>query len=86
MRTLISLIGAACIFYALSWFLKFEFDPYENCIDHPNKELSESYYQCKPFGFTLKKGAIENRNKALSNKFLNKKKSEESEENDSDSE
>jgi hypothetical protein len=79
MRTFLSLVGAACVFYALSWFLKFQFDPYENCIDHPNEELSENYYQCNPFGFTLKKGAIENRNKVLINKFSNKKKTEKDE-------
>mgnify|MGYP003332779465 CR=1 FL=1 len=74
MRTLFSLFCAACLFYVLGWFITFQKDPYENCIDHPDEVLTEEYYLCEPFGFTIKKGLIENHNPAIKRNFTGDKR------------
>lgn len=80
MKTLISLVSAGALFYALGWFISFQTDPYTFCEDHPKKELTENYYLCQPFDFTLKKGILENHNTAIKRHFTGdrKKKSSES--------
>lgn len=44
--------------YGIGWFISFELNPYNICVDHTDKDLARDYYQCKPFAFTLKKGTV----------------------------
>jgi hypothetical protein len=61
MKTFFNLLSVSILLYVVFWFLKFQLNPYEFCIDHPKKELNDHYYLCEPFDFELKKGIIENK-------------------------
>lgn len=63
MRLFYNLILASTLLYIVFWFIRFEYNPYEYCIDHPNEELRDQYYLCQPFDFELKKGLLENKNR-----------------------
>ena len=57
------------MFYSLHWFIQFQLNPYENCIDHPNSDVTDSHYLCEPFGFELKKGTLENKDYNLKRRY-----------------
>jgi hypothetical protein len=65
MRTLYNLLSTFALIYVVFWFIRFQFNPYEFCIDHPREELKENYYLCEPFDFELKKGLIDNKSTLL---------------------
>jgi hypothetical protein len=44
--------------YGIGWFISFSLNPYNICVDHPDRDLKKEFYQCKPFSFVLKKGTI----------------------------
>lgn len=41
----------AIVFYFVWWWIGFWSNPYTFCKDHPDKELTQIYYLCEPFGF-----------------------------------
>ena len=59
MKSLFTLVGLAGIMFSLWWFIQFQRDPYTNCRDHDDKEMSGEYYECWPGDFVLSKGVLE---------------------------
>ena len=43
----------------IAWFVAFEVDPYNVCVDHPSVAKRKTYFVCKPLGIEVKKPAPE---------------------------
>lgn len=54
-KVIVKLIPPAIVFFAVAWFVSFQFNPYRWCDDHPDPELRDDYFLCEPFGFDLDK-------------------------------
>ena len=57
MRTILKMIPAIAAFFAIAWFVSFQFNPYKWCDDHPDPAKSKDYFICEPFGFEVEKGS-----------------------------
>jgi len=56
--TIIKIIPAAIVLFAVYWFVQYQYNPGAWCQMHPDPEKSSHVMICEPFGFELEKGTI----------------------------
>lgn len=58
MRNKVQFIFGCILMFLVGWFVSFQYSPYNVCDDHPDPKMTEGFYKCEPFGFTLHKDSI----------------------------